>query len=173
MIRIRFILLLTLLASCFLATLAEAQVEPKTQHIVAAWQPSLVTSVCLLLGNQSTGQTLLDDQNVATWIQTGELPPYGEMNRRALRLQSCRVYLCTAEKTSLSDSLWRERLSNQGVHLIETTDTTSNAALLSLSRELCRLFPEKQKEIQHNLYQELERRRTGHRQVNLALHHSE
>jgi len=173
MVRFRLMFLVSCLASSFAVATAEAQVEPNAPSVVAAWQPSLVTDASLLLGNQSTVETLLDDHDAATWIQAGELPSYQEMNRRAIRLRSCRVYLCSAGASSQGDSLWRERFANYGIHLVEISGGSSNADLLHLCDELCRLFPEKQEVIQENLYQELERRRTGRKQVNLALHQPE
>jgi len=173
MVRFRFIFLFSCLASSFAVATAEAQVAPKTQHVVAAWQPSLVTTASLLLGNQTGGETLLDDHDAATWIQAGELPSYQEMNRRALRLRNCRVYFCSAGAISLGDSFWRERFANYGIHLVEISDNVSKADLIHLSEELSRLFPEKKEVIQENLYLELERRSTGRVQVNLAVHQPE
>lgn len=173
MIRIRFVLLVSCLASYFLVATAEAQVEHKTLCIVAAWQPGLVTNTSVLLGKQFTCAMLLDDHDAAAWLQTGELPSYQEMNRRALRLQSCGVYLCKSDANSPCESFWRERLENNGIRVLEASGDTSNAQLISLCDELCRLFPEKRKIIQENLYQELERRRTGRKQVNLAIHQPE
>jgi len=173
MVRFRFIFLVSCLASCFAVATAEAQVAPKAQYVVAAWQPSLVTNASLLLGDQSAGETLLDDHDAATWIQAGELPSYQEMNRRACRLRSCRVYLCSAGASSPGDSFWRERLSNYGIHLVEISDNVSRADLIYLSEELSQLFPEKKEVIQENLYLELERRSSGRVRVNLAVHQSE
>ncbi|MEW4562049.1 hypothetical protein AB1K70_05955 [Bremerella sp. JC770] len=173
MVRFRFIFLVSCLASSFAIATAEAQVAPKTQYVVAAWQPSLVTTASLLLGNQPAGETILDERDAATWIQAGELPSYQEMNRRALRLRSCRVYLCSARASSLGDSFWRERFANYGIHLVEISDKVSKADLIYLSEELSRLFPEKKEVIQENLYLELERRSAGQVQVNLAIHQPE
>lgn len=169
----RFIFLVACLVSCFAVATADAQVLAKPRHAIGAWQPGLLTGASILLGGQFTAESLLDHHDAVAWHQNGELPAYHEMNRRALRLRGCRAYLYQAGNKLPGDSLWRERLSNYGIQVIETTSAATNAELRTLSEELCRLFPDRHKQIQENLYQELDRRRTGRERLNLAQHQPE
>lgn len=169
---VRFAMYLSCILLICSAVAAEAQ-ESELPRSIGAKQPDLLAEASVLLGARVGGGTLFESRDAMAWIQTGELPSYQTMNRRAVRLRACSVYFYQAGSTLPDDAIWRERLSNHGIRLIEVPDNVSNAGLLFLSDELCHLFPEKRETIQKNLYEELERRRSRRVEVNLALHHPE
>ncbi|PQO38027.1 hypothetical protein [Blastopirellula marina] len=168
MIHARVVLLIICLGSVWEASAAVAQEAATSQHKIGAHHQSLATCVSLLLDDKVHSEALLDSEDSTAWVQARRLPSYQTMNQRAIRLRSCSIYLYQPGPSLPDDSLWRERLSSHGVRLVEVTGDTTNAGLLTLADELCRLFPGKRETIAENLSRELERRGRSNGQVDLA-----
>ncbi|WP_146115706.1 MULTISPECIES: hypothetical protein [Pirellulaceae] len=146
-----------------------AQDEDSEVIQIGTSQPRLAKCVAMLLDGRVHTATLLDGQDYAVWLRTGDLPPYQAINRKAIQLRSCSVYFSQGSSAVACDAIWRERLGGYGTQIIEVPEGMTEVNLIFLAKELAELLPGKREVIRERLAQLLDRQRRTQARGDLAV----
>lgn len=169
MIRSSAAWLVMLVLMCLCNSFALAQDDVSRAIQVGTSQPRLANCIAMLVDGEVRTATLLDGQDYAAWIRTGELPSYQAINRKAIQLRSCSAYFSQTGNSVPCDAIWRERLGARGVQIIEIPSGVPEGDLIFLAKELSELLPEKREVIEARLAQLLERQRRTRVRGELAM----
>lgn len=161
--------LFAVVVTCLCNSFALAQEDVSEAIQIGTIQPQLAECIAMLVDGEVRTATLLEGQDYAAWLRTGELPSYQAINRKAFQLRSCSAYFSQAGSSVPCDVIWRERLGARGVQIVEIPWGMPEGSLIFLAKELAVLLPEKREVIQARLAQLLEKQRRTRARGELAV----